>query len=225
MQYSKDELNEIFEKLPEQLKDAIVSVDNARIINGVGRKYGLHIDQIGGLAEETGYILLGVVHPTEFVSNLSKRLGIDRVVASQIASDINYQIFLKIREVLKDVQDKKKKDEAEEVEPEPSKDALLAALEHPEGMLKRPLAPSKVEREIPLVEVRNPYQPAKPEMGKDFPVVAPTPVSKKEGVVTSPTPAQDMLSQKFGGEVSMPKVETNVDAPPTKRVDPYKEQI
>ena len=131
MEYTSDQLNEIFEKLPEALKDAIVSVDNAKTISEIGRKYGLHIDQTGEMAEEVGSVLLGLAHPTELVNNLTRRLGIERVIASQVAAEINEEIFLKIREYLKS-------------EPEigvvrsqpqgvfaPVRDALLAAIEKP----------------------------------------------------------------------------------------------
>lgn len=230
MKYSSEELNERFDNLPEDLKNAFLSVDTAHVINSIGRKYGLYIDKIGETAEETGLVLLGLTHPTEFVSNLTKRLGIDRVVASQIASEINDQVFLKVRELLKDVQREKiKKEEEIELEPRPSKDALLAALEHPEGMLKRPVSKPG---EIPLVEVKNPYAPAKPTPGVDVPIVAPVPASAYEEKQSMPPaenpPAQDILTQKMSGQFSMPKAESVVDqntSTPTKRFDPYKEQV
>ncbi len=234
MQHSSDELNEIFQKMPEGIKDAIVSVDTARIINDTGKKYGLHIDQVGTVAEETGLVLLGLTHPTEFVSNLTKRLGIDRVVASQIASEINDQVFLKVREQLRNVHDN-----PEEVAPEdepapeslhPTRDALLEAIQNPEGMAKRPIAK---EKPIPLVSIKNPYEKATPEMGKDFPVVAeapkmaPTPPSK----LNLDADDGDILTQKMSGQFSLPTVETKVkEVEPgqpmtTKKNDPYKEQV
>lgn len=229
MSYSKEELNEAYKKLPPELQEVFLSVDVTDAITNIGKKYNLHIDQIGLLDSETGLVLLGLTHPTEFVSSLTKRLGIDRIIASQVASDINDQVFLRVRELLKDIQKNKVKEEEEkEMEPRPSKDALLAALEHPEGMLKRPARMPeaggpvpKAEKEIPLVEIKNPYQPAKPEMGKDFPVVAPVAPPKTEEAKME----EDILTQKMSGQFSLPKVETRVDSTPAKKIDPYKEQI
>lgn len=232
--YSTEELNDIFDRLPEEIKDAIVSVDNARMISALGKKYNLHIDKVGEIAEETGLVLLGLTHPTEFVSNLTKRLGIDRIIASQIASDINDQVFLKVRELLKDIQkETAKKEEEEELEPRPSRDALLAALEHPEGMLKRPIGETTSSKtSIPIVEIRNPYLGRTPEMGKDFPVIAPAPSYIKEPTPTKTpetpvvdekpsiqAPATDILTQKMSGQFSTPSTES------TRKIDPYKEQI
>lgn len=229
MSYSIEELNEAFEKIPEPLQDAMASVDTARIINNVGKKYNLHIDQIGALSEEAGYVLLGLTHPTEFVSSLTKRLGVGRVVASQIASDINEQIFLKFRDIIKDAQKGRKRAEEEsEGEPRPSKDALLAALEHPEGMLKKPAAP---QSSIPLVKIPNPYQPAKPELGRDVPVVAPIPAGPSEGnelptaapaATTNPEPtAVDILKQRLTSQVTSVNTETRVET--GQKFDPYRE--
>ncbi len=226
MNYSKEELNEAYKKLPEELKEVFLSVDVTDSINAIGKKYNLHIDQIGNLDSEAGYVLLGLSHPTEFVSSLTNRLGIDRVVASQVASEINDQVFLKIRGLLKDVQDKKKKGATEEVEPQPSKDALLAALEHPEGMLKKP-APAT---DIPLVEIKNAYALPKPQMGRDIPVVAQVPPTVEVSEDSTSTlrlnlEKPDILTQKLSGEVSLPKVDTRVEATPAKKIDPYKEAV
>jgi hypothetical protein len=228
MRYSKEELNEAYNRLPPELREILFSVDITNSIASIGKKYNLHIDQIGGLNSETGLVVLGLTHPTEFVSKVTKRLGVDRVVASQVASDINDQVFLKIRELLKDIQrGTVKREEEEEMEPRPSKDALLAALEHPEGMLKRPV---QKPEEIQFVEIKNPYAPQKPEMGKDTPVVAPVPASAyNETEVPAPTPPSgDILTQKMSGQFSMPKTESTVshsEPATTRKVDPYKEQV
>ncbi|HDO23727.1 MAG TPA: hypothetical protein ENG99_00745 [bacterium] len=94
---------EIYQKLPEDLKDAILSVDSANVIQQVGKKYNLMIDKIGELADETGMVMFGVTPPKDFISNLSRRLGGDRETARKIAEDINKQIFAKVRESLKKI--------------------------------------------------------------------------------------------------------------------------
>ena len=232
MKYSKEELSEAYKKLSPEIKEALLSIETAEIINNIGKKYNLHIDQIGELGTETGLIMLGLTHPTEFVSNLTKKLGVDRIVASQIAPDINDQVFLKIRESLKNTHKEPAKAESEETEPtHPTRDALLEAIQNPEGIKKKTETPRRQSSgEIPLVEIKNPYQPAKPEMGRDFPVVAPVPSQtfrdptsdEKRSDLGTSTP--DILTQKMTGEVSLPKVETTVMTT-AKKIDPYKEQV
>ncbi|MBI3633894.1 MAG: hypothetical protein HY226_06445 [Candidatus Vogelbacteria bacterium] len=225
--YSSDELNEIFQTLPEELKDAIVSVDTAKIINDTGKKYGLHVDQIGAVANQTGLVLLGIVHPTEFVSAVTKAAGIERVVASQIASDINDKIFLKVREILQGVTAKKTEEEpAEENGPRPLRDALLQAIENPEGLTKKPVPPKPAP--IPLVEIKDPYAPTK----ATAPVMAPIPIrgdttsdERRSDLPVSATPS--ILEQKMSGQVDMTKTEVKIEEPQTggKKIDPYREQF
>ncbi|MBI3633535.1 MAG: hypothetical protein HY226_04555 [Candidatus Vogelbacteria bacterium] len=211
MDYSPQELNEVFKGLPQTLKEAVTSVETAETINNIGRKYGLHIDQIGVLGIESGKILLGLAHPTEFVSNITKKLGIERVVASQIASEINDKVFLRVRELLKGISDKPvKEQDTTDNEPHPVRDALLKAIENPEGIAKKTETPKP--KEIPLVEIKNPYEPARPETPPIAPIPKIPPTAAQE-----PTEAPSILEQKMSGEVSLPKTE--------RKVDMYREQV
>lgn len=99
--YSRDKLNDIFDSLPEDLKDAISSVESADVIAETGKIHSLHIDQIAILGQEAGLFLLGVTDPTEFVNILSNKLGVDKNMASQIAGDINEKIFVKVKDSLR----------------------------------------------------------------------------------------------------------------------------
>lgn len=99
--YTKEELQDQYEKLPDALKDAIFSTEVAEKIFETGKKHGLTIEKIGFLAEETGRVILGLTRPQEFVLILAERLGATADAAQKIASDINHQIFFPLREVLK----------------------------------------------------------------------------------------------------------------------------
>ncbi len=101
--FTPQQLKEKYQALPEDLKDAIFSVDSANIIQSVGKKYNLTIDKIGELADETGLVMLGLTHPKDFIPNLSQRLAVDRETARKIAEGVNAQIFAKVRESLKKV--------------------------------------------------------------------------------------------------------------------------
>jgi len=99
--FTKEEIQTRFQKLPPNLKDAIVDVDVSEKIFAIGESTGLTIEQIGTLAAETGYVTLGLTRPNEFVSALSKNLGISEDAAKKIAAEVNHQIFYPIREALK----------------------------------------------------------------------------------------------------------------------------
>ena len=101
--YTQEELLDRYEKLPQALKDAIFAETNADKMYALGQKNGLTIDQIGEIASETGYVMLGVTHPRDFARNLKQKLNIDQEKAREIAEDINREIFRPIREHLKDL--------------------------------------------------------------------------------------------------------------------------
>src|SRR3989344_1876716 len=90
-----------YENLSDELKRAMMSVSSAEIIYEVGRKHGLDVEKIGILAEEVGYIMLGMVPPSGFISDLKDLLEIEENKAKEIAQEINHKIFLPIREEMK----------------------------------------------------------------------------------------------------------------------------
>lgn len=101
MPYTKQQLEAQYEKLPSALKDALFSADVAEKMFEIGKKHGLTIEKTGFAAEETGFVILGLLPPREFAASLSKRLDITMDKAQVIASDINHQIFFPLREILK----------------------------------------------------------------------------------------------------------------------------
>ncbi|MEK7574802.1 MAG: hypothetical protein AAB511_01065 [Patescibacteria group bacterium] len=100
---SEKELQTRFDKLPYALKTALRSVDSARVVVDIGRKYALHVDKLGELGEETGLVILGITHPGEFLGRLSRKLGVSEDKTRLIAQEINTEILLKIRDALKQV--------------------------------------------------------------------------------------------------------------------------
>ena len=112
--YTDQQISQMYDSLPEDLKDSIFSVDTTSVVNEIGRKYGLAIDKIGDLANETGMVMLGVTHPNEFIGNLADRLEVDKEKARAIAQEINEQIFKKVRESLRKIHNIREGAEEEE---------------------------------------------------------------------------------------------------------------
>ncbi len=201
-EYTQEEIDAIIDTLPEDVKDAIFSVNTAKIINEIGKKYGLHIDQMGDLGTATGDILLGITRPTDFVDNLQTKLKIERVRASEVAAEINEKIFSKVRDSLralrgdesagKEVPNNAEKNENAQYTPR--KEDILEAIQRPE-MYSRPQTP----------EIRSPIDKA------------PTPTLEVEPLIPQKPKPTDLLSQKLSGPISIPKSETN------KSSDPYRE--
>lgn len=99
--FNGEKLLEMYATLPDDIKRAIFSVDTAKQIMRIGKKYSLSIDQIGELGTHTGMVMVGALHPRGFIQELEKSFRIDRTKATEIGKEINHEIFFPIREELK----------------------------------------------------------------------------------------------------------------------------
>ena len=101
--YTPEEIQKKFDALPADIKSTIYSANMLGLIQKMGEKYKLHIDQLDMLEAETVDVMTGFSKPEDFVANLSISLSIDRVQAENIAKEINDGLFIKIRESLKNM--------------------------------------------------------------------------------------------------------------------------
>ncbi|MBI3442563.1 MAG: hypothetical protein HY007_02255 [Candidatus Sungbacteria bacterium] len=92
---------EHYERLPAVLKQALFSTEIAEQMFEIGKKFGLTIEKTGIMAEETGYVMLGLARPGEFVANLASELSVETDKAQDVAGEINHRIFFPLREELK----------------------------------------------------------------------------------------------------------------------------
>ena len=130
--YTDQQIAQMYDNLPEDLKDSIFSVDTTSVVNEIGRKYGLAIDKIGDLANETGMVMLGVTHPNEFIGNLADRLDVDKEKARAIAQEINEQIFKKVRDSLRKIHNIREEEErggGETLKSETNREDILKEIE------------------------------------------------------------------------------------------------
>lgn len=141
---TQEEVKEKYEKLPKDLQKALFSVDSSTAIREIGQKHKLMIDKIGGLAEETGFVIFGMTHPKDFVSKIAARLKIDKQTAKKIAEDVNSRIFAPVRNSLKKLHNIKqdeiieKEREKETADFTKEKEEVLNAIEKDEVPVKQP---------------------------------------------------------------------------------------
>ncbi len=120
MSYTKEQLLEAYRRLPEDVKEAIFSVQTADVLRQLGDGKPMMIDHVGELAAETGLVLLGFTHPSQFVSHLAERLGIEKSVAKEIAEEVNTKIFFPVRENLKKIHGLRENEEEIKIPPAPT---------------------------------------------------------------------------------------------------------
>lgn len=98
--YTPEELNAKFKLLPEEIQEVFNSLDTAKTIKSIGLRHNLHLDKIGGLADEVGLVLLGLVHPNRLPIDLREEHGFTPDEARVVTTEVNNEIFAKIRESL-----------------------------------------------------------------------------------------------------------------------------
>lgn len=97
-QYSQDEIWKIYEKLPQELKEAIFSAETAdAIFNSCERN---KVEEVSRVAYYVGLVLMGLLLPQEFAGTLKKELGLSKVLADAIARDINRLVFYPVKPAL-----------------------------------------------------------------------------------------------------------------------------
>ena len=94
---------DIYNSLPADLKDALVSDWSAEKIRKIATGNYLESEKNSRLADMVAYTLMGKLSPKDFIKILREELSIDPKSASDIAQDINREIFFPVRESLKEL--------------------------------------------------------------------------------------------------------------------------
>jgi hypothetical protein len=242
--YTQQQLLERYRKLPGDLKEAIFSVETAEIIQKISKKYGLHIDKMGELASETGLVMLGITHPRDFISNISSRLEISREKATEIAKDINNEIFSKVRENLKNIhgikEEKKPETSLPSKPPYPSKPPTPPLsgqsfkappnlpVEEKTGNIKKEI-PKKEFKKEQIEEIK---KETVVEKNKEIAAKMKLPAEKfkkekKENFPVIKEKIRQEISKKPSQitEIKIPLEETESNFPTGYKSDPYREPI
>ena len=113
--YTVEKMNETFAKMPEHIRSVMFSEQRIDATKKIQERYQLHIDQLGKLIDEIGYVFVGLEKSTDFTKNIKESLGLEQPTAEQVATDCNNEIFAKIRESLKQMEENKNTPKPEEL--------------------------------------------------------------------------------------------------------------
>ncbi len=91
--------------LPQEVSGTLSSEQVAQAAERIGRKYSLHVDKIGLLMDKTRAVLSGEIYVRDFISQLQQSLGVSEAQARMIADDTNVEIFSKVRDALRKMQE------------------------------------------------------------------------------------------------------------------------
>lgn len=95
-EYPKEQLWALYEKLPEDLQEAIFSEKTADAIYNVCSKNGLE-KETPQVAKYAGYVLLGLLTPDEFQKTLQEELKLKEGLAKNVSSGISRFVFFPVK--------------------------------------------------------------------------------------------------------------------------------
>ena len=100
-EFTAEEVQKRLRDLPTEIRSLMYSDEMTHTIQKVGEKNKLHYDQMGTLELETKNVLLGFTETPDFAGILAQSLSISKEQADTVASDINIELFSKIRDTMK----------------------------------------------------------------------------------------------------------------------------
>jgi len=100
--YTSEQFWKLYEKLPQELKDALFAEETGNNIYDVCKRNEVeeNLDQI---VEYVGQVLVGVLPPDEFQTTLEKELNMEKEVAKKVAQEINRFIFYPVKPLLEEL--------------------------------------------------------------------------------------------------------------------------
>jgi len=96
--YTKEQFWKLYEKLPQELKDALFAEETGNTIHETCTRnnVGSHLEEV---VELTGQVLVGLLLPQDFPKAL-EGLNIKKDVAQKIAQEINRFVFYPVKPAL-----------------------------------------------------------------------------------------------------------------------------
>ena len=98
MNFTEQQIEERFGKLPPHVQKAIQSNHVEETVRAVGSRHALHIDQIGKLVDITLLLMLGLIEPKRFSMEIQNELKIGSAASDPVAQDLSDSLFVPIRE-------------------------------------------------------------------------------------------------------------------------------
>lgn len=97
--YTKEQFWKLYEKLPQELKDALFDEETGNNIYETCKRNGVE-KNLGEIVDYVGQVLVGVLLPENFQKTLEKDLKVKGEVAKKVAQEINRFIFYPVKPAL-----------------------------------------------------------------------------------------------------------------------------
>ncbi len=221
--YSNEQYVSIFNKLPPDIKDVVLSYATVDALWAIGKRHNLQIDQTGKMIDITFDVVMGIVATKDFVKELTNELHISALDALAISRDVDDTILQPIKQTMiktfgdsapyKPSSSLVQVYEDEDDHPSLQKETILKEIEEPEApIIKKEI----VYTQSPVqVAQEKPKQPESPTSQKTDPLPS---VYKEEiqspqkesAPIKVPSFLEKITSLKLSQSIVMPKEESSV---------------
>ncbi|MDP3995817.1 MAG: hypothetical protein Q8P74_01030 [bacterium] len=96
-QYTQEEFWKLYEKLSQELKDAIFSGETAEHIGNICKRYNIEGGTVFEVAERTRNVLLGLLPPNDLRATLEEELKLEKEIAEKVSKEIGRFIFYPVK--------------------------------------------------------------------------------------------------------------------------------
>ena len=191
MIYDYNILEEKIKSLPDDMQIAMFSPEVSEQVQDVAEKYSLDIEQTGVLMDITSYVMLALIPSKNFVAELAKEAQIDTEKATNIAKDINDEVFAGIKESLRKIQEIAEKNAADQVATQPPERPSPNILNRPapvsraniletiENTDTHPNLPINILTAVPAPQTAQPTTPSMPGQINTTTPPAPSPLMNR----------------------------------------------
>lgn len=89
----KEEIQQALNELPDNIKHTVENFNWSAEILAIARKYGIQIDDVNILKEETMLVIVGLERAVNYKDNLKRKMGISEELAEELVNESNTRIF------------------------------------------------------------------------------------------------------------------------------------
>jgi len=100
--YTSEQFWKLYEKLPQELKDALFAEETGDSIAETCKKNEIG-EEMEDIIDLVGQVLVGVLPPEEFQTTLEKELGLKKEVAKKVAQEIYRFVFYPVKASLEEL--------------------------------------------------------------------------------------------------------------------------
>lgn len=100
--YTSEQFWKLYEKLPQELKDALFTEETGNAIYDTCKRNEI-LENLDQIVDYVGQVLIGVLPPEEFQGTLEKELNLEEGVAQKVSREINRFIFYPVKSSLEEL--------------------------------------------------------------------------------------------------------------------------